>query len=113
MIGRADIARRSVGTFDDLMVKEWAREHLSQSKMNDTARPVNNGVNSSDFRKKCAPGTLLRGSSTRRSPFLLSNQKFHKSLILIISDDEDLTIGVMLNHPAAKGLQMEVKETRT
>jgi len=108
MIGREVTARTSVGTFDDYMLKEWARKYLSQRTMNDTAK----SVNSADSRKKCVPGTLLRGSSVRRSPFLLSNQEFHKSLVLILSDDEDATIGVMLNHPAAKGLQMEVKDTR-
>ena len=42
-------------------------------------------------------GMLLRASSADRSPFLLDKQQLHKSIILIISDDDEVSIGVMLN----------------
>jgi putative transcriptional regulator len=44
-------------------------------------------------------GALLRGSSAQRSPFLLSDQKFHKALILLLQDEDAVSVGVMLNHP--------------
>ena len=41
-------------------------------------------------------GTLIRGSSETRSPFLLSDQAYHKSLVLILCDDNDVSAGVIL-----------------
>ena len=47
---------------------------------------------------KTAKGTLLRASSATRSPFLFSDQMYHKSLVLILSDDAECSEGVILNH---------------
>jgi putative AlgH/UPF0301 family transcriptional regulator len=55
-------------------------------------------------------GTIVRASSVDRSPFLLDKQEFHKSIVLIISDDENLTVGVILNRPGAKGLEVKIQE---
>jgi putative AlgH/UPF0301 family transcriptional regulator len=43
-------------------------------------------------------GTLIRASAASRSPFLLSDQGYHKSLVLILRDDDESTEGVILNH---------------
>lgn len=48
-------------------------------------------------------GTLLRGSSADRSPFLLQKQELHHSLLLVILEDDNVSLGCMLNHPATKG----------
>lgn len=55
------------------------------------------------------PGTMLRASSAQRSPFLLQKQEFHKSLVVIVAEDDKATVGIMLNHPAAKGCEVKRK----
>jgi len=55
-----------------------------------------------------APGTLLRASPSDRSPFLLDEQEFHKSIVLVLSDDEHMSVGAMLNRPATKALDVQV-----
>ena len=55
-------------------------------------------------------GTVVRASSMDRSPFLLDCQELHKSIVLILSDDENLTVGVILNRPGAKGLDVRIQE---
>lgn len=52
-------------------------------------------------------GCVLRASSANRSPFLLQNQEYHKSLVIVISDNEYITAGVMLNQPASNSLEFE------
>ncbi|GKY94049.1 hypothetical protein MPSEU_000371600 [Mayamaea pseudoterrestris] len=54
------------------------------------------------------PGHLVRASPVGRSPFLLDDQELHKSVILILSDDEKLTVGAILNRPAAKGVDIQI-----
>lgn len=85
--------------FDDLMLKEWARDKLCQEFC----------VATNLTQMNTPPGTLLRASSLSRSPFLLRKQEYHKSLLLVLNDDEKLTIAVLLNHPA-KSLQLDVKD---
>ena len=53
-----------------------------------------------------SPGTLLRASSADRSPFLLQKQEFHKSLVLIVVEDEKATVGLMLNHPSTRACEI-------
>jgi putative AlgH/UPF0301 family transcriptional regulator len=55
-------------------------------------------------------GTVVRASSMERSPFLLDCQELHKSIVLILSDDENLTVGVILNRPGAKGLDVRIQD---
>ena len=46
-------------------------------------------------------GCLLRSSSwpANQSPFLLSNQEFHKAIILVTRVEKNFTVGVLLNRP--------------
>jgi len=53
-------------------------------------------------------GSVLRASSADRSPFLLKNQEYHKSLVLIVTEDDYFHAGVLLNHPATKGVELEL-----
>jgi putative AlgH/UPF0301 family transcriptional regulator len=53
-------------------------------------------------------GHLVRAAPVDRSPFLLHDQELHKSIILVLMDDDLLTIGAILNRPAAKGLDLHV-----
>jgi putative AlgH/UPF0301 family transcriptional regulator len=55
-------------------------------------------------------GTIVRASSLERSPFLLNDQDLHKSLVLIIADDDNVSVGAVLNRPSTKGLDVRVKQ---
>lgn len=132
MIGRGEMVEDTKGDFDDLMLKEWAREKLLSDNLDDEMGMSGEGifsttelidvdpvdrlvqrVNAAKRGEDARVGTIVRASSKERSPFLLSKQEYHKSLILIISDDDTVTVGVMLNHAAAKGLEMQIEDKKT
>lgn len=54
-------------------------------------------------------GTLIRGSSAKRSPYLLSDQGFHKSLILILRDGDNHSEGVILNHVTTRKVSFDLE----
>jgi putative AlgH/UPF0301 family transcriptional regulator len=129
LIGRGETVEESSGDFEDLMLKEWARENLlsieaggnagirmqpaevASTKPLVSAEPVDDFMQKardSIIKQKVSPGTLVRAGSNDRSPFLLEKQEFHKSIVLIIAEDENLTIGIILNHPSTKAVEMEL-----
>lgn len=132
MIGRGETAKNVSGKFDDLMLKEWGRGNLllkggEYGDLGVARNPLwgaGLGYSESDMKKESVdnlmkqakdllfddalkPGTLLRASSAERSPFLLQKQEFHKSLVLIVVEDEKSTVGLMLNHPSARGCEVK------
>ena len=132
MIGRGETADGVKGKFDDLMLKEWGRGNLllkggECKEVGMTITPLwgaGIGYSEGDMKKESIdklmkdakqliledelkPGTLLRASSADRSPFLLQKQEFHKSLVLIVVEDDKATVGLILNHPAAKGCEIK------
>lgn len=133
MIGRGEAAEECSGDFEDLMLMEWAREHLLSVEAGGNAgvrlksEIVLSGgenmvqkVNPLKFSKEQVMdtknfqiGSLIRASSAERSPFLLQNQEFHKSTILIISQEENVSIGAILNQPSTKSIEIELVDKRT
>lgn len=132
MIGRGETAKQVSGKFDDLMLKEWGRGNLllkrdAYSDLGVARNPLwgaGIGYSERDMRKESVdslmkeakdliledelkPGTLLRASSAERSPFLLQKQEFHKSLCLVLVEDDKATVGLILNHPATKGCEIK------
>ena len=131
MIGRQETAKENSGGFDDLMLKEWAFQHLLSTEAGGGAgiktRPPTGLVPERQPEKKKTPnaverlfqrneplkvkvGSLVRGSSADRSPFLLDNQELHKLIILIIAQDENISIGAILNRPVTRGLDINISE---
>lgn len=133
MIGRGETADEYSGDFDDLVLKEWAREHLLSEEAGGGAggkNKVSSGglaaaqeliekiqvdklmdiVSSAVRSSNITEGTLLRASPAERSPFLLDNQALHKSILLVVGEDENLSVGVVLNRPAAKGIDLQITE---
>jgi len=115
MIGRGDTVEESSGTFDDLILKEWVRENLIASESglgkgteSRPYNPFNLGLGSLNASKDVTVGSIVRASSDERSPFLLSKQEFHKALVLITNDDDNISVGVMLNRPSTKSLEMSL-----
>lgn len=124
MLGKHDEARALSESFADLTLKEWAAESIlfnstlpivnENDDLNDLLKSLSPAVSSSidsaesfvDLAKRFIndglQGTVLRGSSKDRSPFLLSDQKLHKCSMLVIQDDEVMTVCVLLNHPMTK-----------
>jgi putative AlgH/UPF0301 family transcriptional regulator len=135
LIGRGMTAEESSGDFEDLMLKEWARENLlsleaggnagtrmqssivaktgkslasafmetlmnkkQPEKIDDTPTPSS--------RSRSLVGSLLRAGSTERSPFLLEKQEFHKSVVLVIGDESEISVGMILNQPSTKAIEM-------
>lgn len=131
MIGRSDEARSSVNDFDDLMLREWAREMLvykndkededmldeialdSVETTYDAIDVLLQRATKNAEEAKVPVGSLVRGSSMSRSPFLLSDQEFHKSIVLITQDDEKVTIGILLNHPSTDVVDLHTNGTES
>jgi hypothetical protein len=114
------------------MLKEWAFSHLLWSAAG--GGPGIQQQDLSEFNKypelgnpefmRCVmdpesnsdsmmTGALIRAFSADRSPFLLDKQELHKSMVLIIADDENASVGVVLNWPSSKGLDIKVAGTNT
>ncbi|GKY98714.1 hypothetical protein MPSEU_000827700 [Mayamaea pseudoterrestris] len=127
MIGRDDVAQRHDGGFDDMMLKEWSLHKLLSNVGGGCAGPKkrildglagqlalvvkspahDNYSKPASFVAHCnMAGCLVRASANGRSPFLLQDQELHKSVILIVMDDDKLTVGAILNRPAAEGLDL-------
>jgi putative AlgH/UPF0301 family transcriptional regulator len=129
MIGKGKTAENYTGDFDDLMLKEWARERLLSIEAGgggqalsytppDNNRKTSSGIGGLLKRavskgEEIAAGSMVRASSKTRSPFLLSYQELHKSLVLILSDDEQLSVGVILNRPSRQGLEIHMEDPDT
>jgi putative AlgH/UPF0301 family transcriptional regulator len=127
MIGRGSIAQNHDGGFDDCMIKEWSRQKLLSDVGGGSAGPQKRILDGMAGKlavivkhpAQCqAPspasymvhddmvGCLVRASAKARSPFLINDQELHKSVVLIVMDDDKLTVGAILNRPAAEGLEM-------
>ncbi|CAB9504624.1 UPF0301 protein [Seminavis robusta] len=58
-------------------------------------------------------GSVLRASPADRSPFLLQGQEYHKSVVLVLSEENGITVGAILNRPASKGLDIQIRDKST
>jgi len=119
MIGKSDTVENHSDDFDDLMLKEWARENVLSTDAGGggkalSASPCKQAImQPSQGDAHVGEGSLVRASCNIRSPFLLSYQEFHKSLVLILADDEDLSIGVILNRPTTQGFEIKTRDIAT
>ena len=147
MIGRGETADEYSGDFEDLMLKEWARENLLSveaggnagirlqpaqvaSTNMDLVQGESVGVDETDTDTESATGdelmkqaagvhrgvgvgSLLRASSSQRSPYLLNDQEFHKAIVLLIADDENMSVGLILNQPSSKGVEIKMVDRKS
>ena len=141
-IGKENEAKALSDSFADLTLKEWAADAIvfnntTVEKMQEIA--VSGGTDVASARaqlseiissfsssapdnldeivklaKNGLAGSLLRGSAEARSPFLLSEQKFHKcSLLMLQNDNQFADVGVLLNHPMTKTRPMRLPNGKT
>jgi putative AlgH/UPF0301 family transcriptional regulator len=87
-------------SFEDLLLKEWARDNLC----NNSAKTQQISFDA-DITIK--PGMILRAKAHPRSPFLLSDQDMHKSVVLVVSENIYGTVGVILNLPTTKTVDLD------
>lgn len=136
MIGKEDEAHESEDSFGDLMLKEWATNILSFSLREDRsflmsdytpnsggeeeifdvteydpASGMRSSIVCSTPQFSTMVGALIRASSAKRSPYLLADQGFHKSVILIVLDDEESSQGVILNHVTTETIALDLEGT--
>ena len=123
MIGREELAKECSGSFDDLMLKEWSQANLVKFDYGTLGLTKNPAAGDIDLAKatvddmieatakwaqkqEITPGTLLRASSADRSPFLLQKQEMHHGLLLVIQEDDKVSLGCMLNQVSMKGVDI-------
>lgn len=86
-------------TFCDLMLKEWSTQKL---EFNEPPQFVANVYHTNTdcehplISENIQPGCIVQACSSK-SNYLLIDQHFHQSTILILQDDDEMTVGVMLN----------------
>ena len=112
-IGKEEEANGYEGGFDDLMLREWAKEKLifTTKPVEDPEQNLKEMVllaASLMEHKDVSAGRMLRSSSSQRPPFLLDNQEFHHSLVLIIQDNPIVSIGIILNLPSNRTVEVDV-----
>lgn len=125
-------------SFGDLMLHEWSTGLLSFSSIDEKTKtssmimdPVpmlddetdefdlsdydpaavmskENLLSNSQQQSTDLVGVMVRASPAERSPFLLCDQGFHKSLILILHDGDDYTEGLLLNHVTDRAIQLDL-----
>uniref|UniRef100_A0A7S1FK07 Uncharacterized protein n=1 Tax=Corethron hystrix TaxID=216773 RepID=A0A7S1FK07_9STRA len=89
-------------SFTDLMLKEWSLEMLYVPGKEDVDdRNDSSIVPDVDTGLRIEIGMMVRGSSRDLSPFLLDEQLFHKSTVLIFQETHELSVGLILNLPTA------------
>ena len=109
--------------FQDSMLQQWVRQRLAStvSKLALSLRKNHDKIDDSDSAANYTspndeikqqpiniipPGTLVRATS----PILLDDQVYHKSLVLVIENNEEMMTGVVLNRPSSKSVSLHGKE---
>ena len=83
--------------FQDDMLKQYMRLRLLQKTTDGlrTTSDLQKPDETKSPKRNLVPGTLVRSST----PIFLEEQVFHQSLVLILKNDDEITIGVVLNRP--------------
>ncbi len=98
-------------SFSDLMLKEWVTQTLFAPKEFGGAAFDDSSIFRAlhaASRPPVQPGSLLRASSEAESPFLLQEQFLHKSTILILQEDDEASIGMVLNLPTTESYSLQI-----
>mmetsp|Transcript_4930 Transcript_4930/g.12515 ORF Transcript_4930/g.12515 Transcript_4930/m.12515 type:complete len:681 (-) Transcript_4930:42-2084(-) len=109
--------------FQDSMLQQWVRQRLA-STVSELALSLRKNHDKIDGKESAdqssslddditqgpvniiPPGTLVRATS----PILLDDQIYHKSLVLIIENNEEMMTGIVLNRPSSKSVILNGKE---
>lgn len=85
-------------SFDRRMFEAWRKLHF---QVKEVPRTESNDLDANDESTSSSfqAGDLLFSFA---SDFLFYDQEFRKSLVMILQDDDELTVGVLLSHPSTK-----------
>ena len=118
MIGREDEIDDANEGFDDLMLKEWTRERClfpPEDEGDDIIdKFISKATGAQSFGSdEIGVGSVLRSTAAAYNPFLLSDQEYHKCTLLIIQDDDQMSVGVILNLPTSSLVEIEFENTKS
>ena len=93
--------------FYDRMLEIWAEDNLvlggdNDEESNHEANEADDAISTDSMKDSSSligPGTLVRAKSHVSNDMLLFDNEFIKSLVLIVEDSVDATVGVILSHP--------------
>eukprot|EP00591_Stephanopyxis_turris_P004031 CAMPEP_0195509260 /NCGR_PEP_ID=MMETSP0794_2-20130614/2243_1 /TAXON_ID=515487 /ORGANISM="Stephanopyxis turris, Strain CCMP 815" /LENGTH=650 /DNA_ID=CAMNT_0040636429 /DNA_START=89 /DNA_END=2041 /DNA_ORIENTATION=- len=101
-------------SFTDLMLKEWTAEMIRMTTSDDDDgesslddRIIFRALDVAKGNRTVGVGSVVRGSSLDTSPFLLNEQLFHKSTVLVFQENESFSVGLILNLPTADTFVLE------
>lgn len=114
MIGEEDGNDDVSEQFEDLMLREWTKERLLYPSSEEEGEEqidkfISKATSSSSFGSEIGVGSVLRSTASNTyNPFLLSDQEYHKCILLILQDDEEMSVGVILNMPTSTEISLEL-----
>lgn len=104
--------KKGQGSFSDLMLKSWASEMLCVAREHEE----DNSYEDADIQRALdvaaegpdivEPGMLIRASSIP-SRYLLNEQYLHKSIILVLHESDDASVGLVLNIPTSDSITLD------
>lgn len=90
--------------FDDKMLVEYCQASLPLSRHDSYDEEYTPRRQDGVYTVKV--GDIIRASSSH-SPFLLSDQEYHHSVILVIQEESRFSVGVILNLPTSKSIDLD------
>lgn len=108
MIGRQNETSVDDDGFEDQMLREWTRMRLNFSSDNSDGDSLVQNSSYSTSKSAIKAGTVLRATSSKFNPFLLEDQEYHKSILLVIQEDESISVCVILNLPTSSSIEIEI-----
>jgi len=94
--------------FDDDKMTEADDTNFDMSNYDPASAMSSQNVLSNQRQSPGIVGKMIRASSARRSPYLLSDQGFHKSLVLVLRDGDDYSEGIILNKITSRSLRLDL-----
>ena len=112
---RAGVARCKYFMMSDVDWRSFRAKLVSQETKGGSENPAISGNDSPvggeewvyDAGKFVETGSVILGGSQMEHGFGLRQQYFHKSVMLVLSQDDRFTKGIILNRPTSKHLSME------
>lgn len=86
--------------FYDQMLKVWAEEYMNKSLLTQALPEVAN-----DSSKQIMRGALVRAKCPATNDVMLYDAEFHRSLILVLEETPESTIGIILNLPMSAAVE--------
>jgi len=97
--------------FYDRMLEVWAEENLGAvNDCGDTGTDTDGTIEEDvdpvgDSGELIGPGTLVRATEHVSNAVLLSDPKFVRSLVLVLEETDQATVGIILNQPLAAAVE--------